>query len=81
MRFQSAHPKLIPSASLFFFKILTAEQKLFASVNNANTSHLCLNHISEKSNLSPPKQSCFAAQFATDSDLTVFEHCNNQTIE
>lgn len=67
MRFQSAHPKLIPSASFFYLELLTAEQKLFASVNNANTSQLCLNHISKKSNLT---QNCFAAQFAIDNDST-----------
>lgn len=53
-------------SKLFFFQILTSEQKLFASVNNVNASHLCLNHVSEKSNLTPPKQNCFTAQFTTD---------------
>lgn len=79
VRFQSAHPKLIPSA--FFWKILTAEQKLFASINNANTSQLWLNHFFEKSNLTPPKQKLFTAQFALNNDLTLSYHLSNQTTE
>lgn len=74
-------PSKTNSLSELFLEILTAEQKLFASVNNANTSQLCLNHISEKSNLTPPKQNCFAAEFATDNDLTGSLHLNNQSTE
>lgn len=44
-----------------FFFILTAEQTLSASVNNPNTSHLCLNPASEKSNLPPSKHGLFCS--------------------